>query len=314
MLLLTRSEVESLLDPAALIDAVAAAMADLSAGRASMPNRVAASVPEHDALLLAMPASVPSLGALSAKLVTLFPQNTGTATPTHQAMIVAFDPATGKPLALLDGTAITALRTAAASAVSVRLLAHADARVLTIVGTGVQAAAHLRCVPMVRPFEEIRVVGRSREKAAALGATVFESIGEALDGADVVCATTHPSADPVIRRSLLSPGTHVVSVGFDVDGIEVDAETVADALVVVESREAALAPPPSGSRDLAGIDDRERVVELGELVAGTAAGRTSDDQITLYKSVGVAVQDTAAAALVLERAAATGAGTLLSLE
>src|SRR5205823_461423 len=137
-----------------------------------------------------------------------------------------------------------------------------------------------RCVPLVRPFDEVRVVGRSRSKAEALGggALVFDSVAAALDGADVVCATTHPSAEPAIRRAWLSPGTHVVSVGFDVDHAEVDADTVADALVVVESREAALAAPPSGSRDLAGVE-RKRVVELGELVPGTATGRTSDDQI-----------------------------------
>jgi alanine dehydrogenase len=128
-------------------------------------------------------------------------------------------------------------------------------------------------------------------------------------GADVVCAATH-ALEPVIRREWLAPGTHVTSVGYNPDGRELDAATVADALVVVEARATALAPPPAGANDLAGVEVH---AEIGELVAGTRPGRTSPEQITVYKSVGVAVQDTAAAALVLARARAAGAGTRVGL-
>jgi ornithine cyclodeaminase len=327
VLAISRRDVEALLDPRALIDALAATMADLSADRASMPNRVAALVPEHDGLLAAMPGYVPSLGALATKLVTLFPRNADGPLPTHQALLGVFDPATGEPVAVMDGTAITALRTGAGSALSTRLLARADARVLAIVGTGVQARAHARTVPLVRAFAELRVGGRDKTKAERLAAELradglparaCATIADAVAGADVVCATTHSRA-PVLRREWIAPGTHITSVGYDPAGREVDDATVADALVVVESRATALAPVPAGANDLlepiaAGLIDAGHVqAEIGELVAGSRPGRTTDDQITLYKSVGVGVQDAAAAALVLERARATGAGTPVEL-
>ena len=327
VLFLSQSDVESLLDPAELIDAIATAMADLSAGRASMPNRVAALVPEREGFLAAMPGSVPGLGALTAKLVSLFPQNAGGPLPTHQALIAAFDPDTGEPQAILDGTAITALRTAAGSALSTRLLAREDARVLAILGTGVQARSHARAVPLVREFDEVRVAGRSPERverlaaelrAQGLPARAAASYADAMRGADVVCATTH-ATEPVVRREWLDTGTHVTSVGFSPTGRELDDATVADAYVVVESRAAVLAPMPAGSNDLmqpidAGLITRDHIrAEIGELVEGTRPGRSSPGQITLYKSVGVAVQDAAAAALVLSRAAAAGVGTHVAL-
>jgi ornithine cyclodeaminase len=316
VLLLSRADVESLLDPLELIDAVARAMADLSAGRASMPARVAALVEERDALLGAMPGYVPSLDALTAKLVTLFPHNADGPLPTHQALLAAFDPATGEPLAIMDATAITELRTAAGSALSTRLLARADARVLAVVGTGVQARAHARFVPLVRAIEELRVAGRDAPKAERLAAGLrglglparaAATAEEAVRGADVVCAATHAS-EPVVRGAWLAPGAHVTSVGYNTAGRELDEEAVARALVVVESRETALAPPPAGANDLAGLAPDEVHAELGELVAGSRPGRASDDEITLYKSVGVAVQDTAAAALALARARERGIG------
>lgn len=328
MLILSRAEVRELLDLDALIDALANAMADLSAGRASVPDRIAASVPEHDALLAAMPGYVPSLGALASKLVSLFPRNAGGAIPTHQAVIAVFDPENGSPLALIDGTEITAVRTGACSALSVRLLAREDASVLAVLGTGVQARSHARAVVRVRQFSEVRVAGRDRRKADALAAELtpeldapVRAVGsyqEALLEADVVCATTH-ALEPVVRRAWLSPGTHVTSVGYNPAGRELDDQTVIDALVCVESRRAALAPVPAGSNDLTqpirdGLITSDHVhAELGELVAATKAGRDSPEQITLYKSVGVAVQDAAAAALVLAAAGATSTGRDLTL-
>jgi alanine dehydrogenase len=324
VLVLTRAEVEGLLDLDLLREAVASALADLSAGRVSMPTRIAALVADRDGLLAAMPAYLPSAGALTTKLVSLFPHNVDR--PTHQAVIVAFDPATGTPAALLDGEAITAARTAAASAVAVDLLARKDARILTIIGTGVQAQAHLRAVPRVRGFGEIRIAGRDPKKTEALalmvaggGATkTFVHVADAVRGADVICACTH-SPDPVVRREWLADGAHVGSVGYNTAGREVDEDTVADALVVVESRAAALAPPPSGSNDLGwpirdGRITRDHVhAELGEIVAGTRTGRTDPRQITLYKSVGVAAEDAAAAALVLRLARERGVGREIEL-
>jgi alanine dehydrogenase len=325
VLVLTGAQVEALLDLDELIDAVAAAMADLSAGRASVPDRTGAVVPEHEGLLAAMPGYVPSAGALVTKLVTLYPRNAGTDLPTHQAVIVSCDPRSGRPQALLDGEVITALRTAAASALSARLLARTDAAVLAILGTGVQARSHARAMCRVRPVREIRVGSRDPARAAALADELAADLGvaaaactyaDALDGADIACGTTS-AGDPAIRRAWLSPGVHVTSVRFG--GRELDDATVADALVCVESRRAALAPFPAGAADLlepvraGAIGEDHLHAELGELVAGTRPGRSSHDQLTLYKSVGVAVQDAAAAALVLRAARERGVGTEVPL-
>ena len=296
MLVLSRTEVEELLDLDDLLDALAAAHAELSAGEASLVPRVGAFAREAGVLGV-MPAYAPSAG-LGCKLVTLFPGNRDR--PTHQALIALFDAGNGTPIALLDGTYITAMRTAAAAALATRLLARPDARVLAILGTGVQSRAAQELFPRVRDFAEIRVAGRGE----------FE---QAVRGADVVHAAT-AARDPVVRFDWLSPGVHVSSVGYGSGGSELDPEIVRRAdLVAVEQRDSAFAPLPAGAPEL---DPRGRdgVVELGELIAGTAAGRTSQEEITLYKSVGVAVQDLAAAALVLAAARTRGAGLEIEVE
>src|SRR3989442_1830814 len=173
-------------------------MADLSAGRASMPARIAALVPECDGLLAAMPAYLPSAGALTTKLVSLFPRNTDR--PTHQAVIVVFDPAHGTPVALMDGEAITAARTAAGSALATDLLARRDARVLAVLGTGVQARAHLRAVPRVRAFAEIRLAGRDAAKPRALAEDARRWLDAPVRGtasyADALAGARAPSPAP----------------------------------------------------------------------------------------------------------------------
>jgi len=313
MLVLSRAEVETLLDLEALVDALAEAFVDLTEGRASMPQRVAAF--SGHGLLGVMPAYLPSANMLETKLVTLFERNAGTDLPTHQAAIAVFDPERGAMTALMDGTYITATRTAAGSALSARLLAREDARVLAICGTGVQARTHARAVSRVRPIEEIRIAGRDRAKVDALAAEVggksAESFEDAVRGADIVCATTH-SPEPVIRRAWLAPGAHVTSVGINPDGSELEDAAVGDASVFVESRDAVLAPFPAGANDLRGLDPA-RLTELGEVLNGTRPGRTSAEQVTVYKSVGVGVMDAAAAALVLGAAAERGAGIQVEL-
>jgi alanine dehydrogenase len=316
VIFLSEAEVRELLDLDELVDALAAAHRDLSAGDASMPPRIAAMVQERQGLLGVMPAYLPSAG-LACKLVTLFPQNIDR--HTHQAVIVVFDPENGTPLAVMDGTYITATRTAAGSALATRLLAREDAEVLALLGTGVQARSHARALPRVRAFSEIRIAGRDRSRAEALAeeigphAHAVNSYEEAIRGSDVVAATTH-ATEPIVRREWLSPGVHVNSVGLNPSGREVDGQTVADALLVVESRESALAPPPAGAPELVGVSPADVHAELGELVAGTKPGRSSQDEITLYKSVGVAVQDVAAAALVLAAAKERSVGRAIELE
>jgi alanine dehydrogenase len=327
VLVITAREVARLLDPHELIDAVGEAMAELSAGRSSVPSRIAAMVEERDGMLAVMPAYLPSSGVLETKLVSVFPGNTDR--PSHQAVVVVFDPRNGTPVGLLDGTTITEARTAAGSALSTGLLARENADVLAVVGTGVQARSHLRYVSRVRPFQRVVVAGREPWKAeqlasemgADLGApvAVAGSIEEAVREAGVVCVATHADR-PVIRREWLRPGTHVTSVGYNIAGAgELDADTVADSALFVESRAVALAPPPSGAVELLRAIEAGRITEdhvraeIGEVVAGTAPGRESPDEITLYKSVGVAVQDAAAAMLVLDAARRQGVGTEIEL-
>jgi ornithine cyclodeaminase len=328
MLLLNRREVASLLDLDQLIDALAPAMVELSAGRVSMPARIAALVREERGLLAAMPVYLPSRRTLSTKLVSVFPENERLGVPSHQAVILVFDARTGSLRAMMDGTLITAMRTAAGSALSARLLAREDACVLLIIGTGVQARAHARMMSRVRSLREIRVMGRNPQKASLLAAEIAEEQGiktisvvdaeKAFASADIVCAATH-SAEPVVRGAWLRPGTHVTSVGLNPDGREVDSEAVMKALVVVETRAAALASGPGGANELRwpirdGLIEESHIhAEIGELISGAKPGRTSAEQITLYKSVGVAVQDAVAASLVLEAAEKRGVGRELEI-
>ena len=314
MILLSEQEVQELLDLDALVDALAEAHRELSEGKASMPPRIAAFA-EHSGLLGAMPAYLPSAG-LACKLVSLFPENRDR--HTHQALIAVFDPTNGSPVALMDGTYITATRTAAGSALATRLLAREDARVLAILGAGVQARTHAEALRRVRDFDEVRIASRDTARAAKLaqelGAEPAASFEEAVRGAHVVAATTH-ATEPIVLREWLEPGAHVNSVGANPAGSgEVDPAIVRDAAVVaVEYRDSTLAPPPAGASEFRD-GAPSGLVELGELVAGTKPRRTSPEQITLYKSVGVAVQDAAAAALVLAAARERSVGREIELE
>ena len=310
--LLAQADVERLLDLDALLEALAGAFRKLSAGQASVPPRIAAS--NTSGLLAAMPGYLPG-GGLEVKLVSVFPGNHDRGLPSHQALIALFDEHDGSPRAVMDGTAITAIRTASAAALSVQLLARQDAQVLAVLGAGVQGRSHLKAVPRVRRFSEIRLASRHPEHAEVLSqefpelrvATSFE---EAVAGADVVCCCTD-SPEPVIRRAWLKVGAHVTSVGASRAGPELGQDVVGDCLLCVESR-AAFLPYPAGAHELQGLD-AELAVELGELVAGTRPGRTSDQELTVYKSMGHAVEDIAAARLVLDHAMATGAGTVVEL-
>ena len=314
MLVLDRAQVESLLDMDALIEALAPAMVELSAGHVSMPPRTAALVAERKSLLGVMPAYLPSSHTLSCKLVNVFPGNAALKLPTHQAVVMLFDAETGSPKALLDGTSITALRTAAGSALATKLLAREDASVLLIVGTGVQAATHARAIPRVRKIRELRIAGRDAQRAADLsgqlsrelsvGAMAFPIGPAAYAGAHIVCAATD-AAEPVVKGAWLEAGMHVNSVGLNQRGRELDAEVLRRAQLFVESRTAALAPPPSGANELAGAEVHG---EIGEVVAGSRPGRGSPQEITLYKSVGVAVQDAVAAQLIYDAAVKRGIG------
>jgi ornithine cyclodeaminase len=318
MLLLNAEQVSALLDMDALIEALGPAMVELSAGQVSMPPRTAALV-QGKGLLGTMPAYLPSTHTLSCKLVTVFPGNAKLSLHTHQAVVMLFDADTGAPKAMLDGASITALRTAAGSALATRLLAREDTATLLVVGTGVQALSHARAIARVRGLRELRIAGRDEAKAEQMARRLGEELGvassghaigaEAFRGAGIVCATTH-AEQPVVKGEWLEPGIHVNSVGLNPAGRELDAEAVIGARVFVESRAAALAPPPSGAGDLVGAEVH---AEIGEVLSGSKPGRESAQQITLYKSVGVAVQDGVAAQLVFEAARLAGVGSEIRL-
>ena len=299
MLVLSRADVRRLLDLDRLLDALERAFVELSAGRASVPSRIAAHT--ERGLLAAMPGYAD--GILETKLVSVFPGNHEVGPPTHQATIALFDDETGKPLALMDGTEITAVRTGASSAVASRALAREDARVLAVLGAGVQARSHIDAMRRVRELAEVRVASRTLEHAQALaeeiGGTPYASFEEAVDGADIVCACTD-AGEPIVSAAWLAPGMHVTSVGASREGPELDPAVMSSGLLVVESR-VAFEPYPAGAHELQGLDPGS-AAELGEILAGTREGRTSAEQITVYKSMGHAVEDAAAAGLVYRRA------------
>ena len=313
LLYLSREDVERLLDVDAMLDALGDALVAFSSGITVVPPRVAVRVPDAG-LLGSMPGYVPGV-ALEVKLVSVFPGNHHRGLPSHQGLIALFDEGDGAPLAVMDGTYITAIRTGGTAAVATRALARADARVLAILGAGVQGASHLETFPRVRDFDEIRIASRDAGKAARLAsryprARVASSFEDAVRGADVVACCTD-AREPVVRREWLKAGTHVSSVGGTF-GPEIDPEIMSAARVFVEWRGAATNAPPAGAYELQGMD-ADKLTEVGEVLAGTRPGRTSEDEITVYKSTGHAVEDAATARLVYDRARAEGVGASLPL-
>ena len=308
VLVLSEADVAGLLDLEPLLAALGQALQSFSAGRATAPPRVATWA--EGGGLGAMPVHLPGV-ALGAKLVSVFPANHERGRPSHQALIALFDPDDGTPVAVMDGTRITAARTGATAAVAAGALARPDAAVLAILGAGVQGRSHLDAFPLVRDFREIRVASRTPGRADALAeghplARAAGSFEEAAAGADVVCCCTD-AREPVLEAGWLAPGAHVSSVGGTF-GPELDPATVRAGRVFVEWRGAVTSPPPAGAHDLQGLDPAS-VTEIGEVLAGTRPGRTAPDQLTVYKSTGHAVEDAAAADLVYRRAVEAGAGT-----
>jgi ornithine cyclodeaminase/alanine dehydrogenase-like protein (mu-crystallin family) len=273
-----------------LIPAVADALAALAAGRVVQPVRTVLPIEPHRGFFAVMPAYA---GAMGAKLVTFYPHNVGV--HTHHALIVMLKPETGEPLAVMDGRLITEMRTAAASAVATQQLARQNARVLGIIGSGVQAGSHLAALRHVRSFKDVRVWSPRNAPAFAAkhGVQAVSSAELAVRGADVVVVAAS-STTPILEGRWLAPGTHVNAIGATrPNWRELDDELVTTARVFVDSREAAT----HESGDV--IAAKSEVTEIGAVVSGAAQGRRNEQEITLFKSVGVAVEDVAAAALVL---------------
>ncbi len=320
MLLLTESDVRMLLSMDDLIEAMRDALREYSGGRALQPLRTVLEVGEQHAFFGVMPGFIPKSGALATKLVTVFGSNLAIGLPSHLATIVLLDSTTGELLSVMDGRYITEARTAAVSAVSTDLLARSDAGTLAILGSGVQAKSHLRALARVRPLTEVRVWSPSDhgrqtfvdemqpETAAPIAAVT--SAQAAVAGADLVVLAT-ASRDPVVRNDWIADGAHVVAVGAcRPDQREMDSALVRRARVYVDSRTGALAE--AGDLVLPmreGVIDANHIVgELGALVSGGVGGRQSREEITIFKSLGMAVEDVAAAHLAYVRATERGLG------
>lgn len=323
--LLTEQQVQSLLPMGDLIAAMEAALARFSAGEVLQPVRSVLTVGPTKAFFGLMPAYVPNPGSLGAKLVTVFADNPAKQLPSHLATILLLDPETGSLQALMDGRYITEARTAAVSAVSARFLAKRDASTLAIIGSGVQARSHLEAFAEVRQLKEVRVWS---PRAASRERFVGEMTGQvpvlvratdtaeaAVRGADLIVLATS-STTPVIKDEWVGAGAHVVSVGAcRPDQREIDPALVSRARFFVDSRAAALVESGDVVMGLAaGLFSATHIRgELGEVVLGRVEGRPADSDVTIFKSLGMAVEDVVAADLVLRRAVETGAGTELTL-
>jgi len=324
-ILLTEADVKALLPMDDLIPVMASALSDFSAKKVTQPLRTVLAVGEQHAFYGVMPAYILGTPALGTKLVTVFGGNAQRGLPTHLAMIVLLDPETGALLALMDGRYITEARTGAVSAVSVQQLAREDASVLAIIGSGVQARSHLEAIARVRTLTEVRVWSRTPAKVGAFvtamqpqtDARIHQagSCEEAVRDAAIVALTT-ASKEPVVRSEWIADGTHICAVGACRPAErEMDATLVARGSLYVDSREAALAE--AGDIVLAIKDGAIGAThikgELGEVVDGKVPGRTAAEQVTIFKSLGMAVEDVAAAHLVYQRARASGVGTEFAL-
>ncbi len=287
-----------------LIAAMEQALAVFSGGKVVQPVRTVLEIAEHHAFFALMPAYVASTPALGAKLVTVYHSNLARGLPSHLGTIILLDPATGALDAILDGRYITEARTAAVSAVSVKKLARPDSRVLAILGSGVQARSHFEALAHAARFEEVRAWSPTRSNldafARATGSRPTASAEAAVRGADVVVLVT-ASPTPVIQNDWVKDGAHVISVGATrPNQCEMDPALVKRARLFVDSRTAAM----KESGDVIGAGEAHMVAELGE----TAAARGSKEEVTVFKSLGLAVEDVAAAHLAFERAKQQGRG------
>ncbi len=317
---LSESDVRAVLSPAELIDAMESALEALSSGRVVQPVRTAFEIGDRTFFAL-MPAFDREHAILGAKLVSVVPANFAKGIPTHLAAISLFDPETGELAAVMDGRYITEVRTAAASAVSVRHMARADASVLAILGSGVQARSHLEALPLARKFTEIRAwsptaVHLERFVAGApIPVRAARTAEEAVRGADVVVLATN-AVTPAIDHRWVTPGAHVIAMGAcRPTQQEIDPALVAGAYLVVDSKDAALRESGDILLPIAqGLFTADHVrAELGEIVAGRKPGRPGAEEITLFKSLGQAIEDLVAADLAWRRARQAGRGVPVEL-
>jgi ornithine cyclodeaminase/alanine dehydrogenase-like protein (mu-crystallin family) len=308
MLILSHKEVEKLLDPHELLTALEEGFKALSTGQLNVPPRNQAIAPKG--ILVAMPAYMRKRH-MSVKLVTVFHENI----PSHQAMITLFDSVTGTPIAFMDGEHITAMRTAAGALLSAKHLARPNSKSLAIIGAGVLGRAHLKMIETLAGIEKIWIASRDFTHAQALAAQdsrahAVDSIQQAVSQADIVCLCTS-SAQPVIQKGWLKAGTQLSSVGYRPPGGELPRDLVETSHIFVESK-VAFSEPPVGCSELQGLDP-DTGTELGELLLDQKEGRRNETETTIYKSMGHAMEDLAAANLVYKKAIERNVGVKIEL-
>jgi ornithine cyclodeaminase len=312
VLVLNQEEVERLLDMEGCIEAMAGALASLARGEVHVPLRFVVKPQDEPSLIGLMPAHRAGDSPLySLKTVCVFPDNPQRGLDAHQGTVTLFDGVTGEVRALMNASAITAIRTAAVSAVATRLLAREDARELAILGAGVQARTHLEAMRLVRGFDRVRIYSPTLEHARALGEEVVASAEDAVRGADVVVTATN-SVEPVLRREWLKPGAHVNVIGGRPPEMrELDVATVADSAFYVDRRESAEneAYDYRDALEVGAIEPGHIRGEIGEVLIGAALGRSGPDELTVFRSLGLAVEDLAAAEYVVRRAREEGVGS-----
>jgi ornithine cyclodeaminase len=315
---ISQDDVERLLPMPACIELVERALVETSKGGAVLPLRQAVWMPDRTGMIGLMPGWLAEPASLGIKIVSIFPGNHGTPYDSHQGAVLLFDTAHGQTLAMIDASSITAIRTAAASGVATRALAKPDAGDLAILGSGVQAATHLEAMAAVRTLRRVRVWSRSRDNARRFAdvvgprfsVEVMATAREAVAGADLVCTTT-AAKEPILEGAWLSPGAHINAVGACFAAArELDTAAVARSRLVVDRRESAV--NESGDFLLAkrdgAIGDDHIAGELGDVLLGRVAGRRTADEITLFESLGISVEDLATAHYIYHRALEIGAG------
>ncbi len=303
------------------------ALRALSRGEAVQPLRSAVWMPDRHGLLVVMPGmlGLKEEGVAGAKGLTAIPDNFTRGEDSHQGLVLLFDQQNGRPLALLDAAAVTAIRTAAASAVATRALARQDAGDLAILGTGVQARSHLEAMRAVRTLRQVRVWSRNfanarrlaEEEGARLGLAIepMSTAWQAVEGADLICTVT-AAAEPVLLGEWIAPGTHINAVGACTPNArELDGTAMTLARLFTDRKESLLAEAGDFllARADGAIDDSHVQGELGDVLQGKIPGRRSHDEVTLFKSLGIAVEDLAAGRHIYAKALATGKGTTLNL-
>lgn len=309
VLIVSEEEVESLLTMRECIEVMEGALASLARGEMHQPLRSMTRAPNAPGILGLMPSYSGRYYAL--KEVCVFPGNPQRGLDTHLGAVLLHSGETGELLAMMNASAITAIRTAAVSAVATKLLAREDSKVLAIIGAGAQAHSHIEAIPLVRGIDRICAYSRTRSHAEQLDAEVADSVEEAIRDADIIVTATS-SKEPIVRREWVKKGAHINAVGSSIATTrELDAATMAAASLFVDRRESTKSE--SGDyllalRDGAIKEDHIRA-EIGEILIGKARGRTSSDELTLFKSLGLAIEDLASAAFIYDKVKREGGGT-----